>query len=449
MQYDLHACRNSGHATEMRRMQSVQQRIRVRRLAIRASLPSAACIIVLLAGIAWNVRVAVADLLASRDQPSASRRAMRLDPVNAAYPAQLAHELEVTDPQTAQALFRQAVRLNPYDAAAWIDLGLLYEEQGDFSQAESDLLHAATVDATWLPDWSLANFYFRRQRWDPFWNWARKAAQLVPDDATPILRLAWYVAPKETEIQDRLQVRRPEVQRQFLWFLIAQGDAAAVNQWGIRALASSGAVSWEDVLSACDWLIQQKRPDLALPLWNGLAAQHQIPLAAVKSGSGDAVTNGDFARQPLSRGFDWHLTNPDGVSAFLNANPSALGFEFSGRESESILLMSQVVPVEPQQPYTLAVEDASADIPGGSGLEMEVADAASGSVLARTTGFAAGRQQSRACFTTPQNVHFLTLMLDYQRQPGTVPLEGRIAICKISLLPGTAAECTPLPGVPR
>ena len=101
--------------------------------------------------------------------------------------------------------------------------------------------------------------------------------------------------------------------------------------------------------------------------------------------------------------------------------------------------MSQVVPVEPQQPYTLAVEDASADIPGGSGLEMEVADAASGSVLARTTGFAAGRQQSRACFTTPQNVHFLTLMLDYQRQPGTVPLEGRIAICKISLLPGTAA----------
>jgi hypothetical protein len=409
-------------------------------LVVRVSL-----IVVLLAGIAWSVRAAIADQLASRDTPAALRLAMRLDPANPAYPAQLAWDLQVADPPIAQSLLRRVVRLNPYDSSAWISLGLLEEEQGDIARAEADLLRAAAVDVTWMPSWSLANFYFRRQRWDAFWSWSEKAAQMVPDDATPLLRLAWYVSPSETEIQDRLRIRRPEVQRQFLWFLITQGDATAVSEWGNRAVTLHSVASGEDVLSACEWLIQHKRPDLALPLWNGLAVGHQIPFPPLELGSGDSVTNGGFARQPLSRGFDWRLTNPIGVDAFLNADPPAFDFEFSGRESESMLLLSEVVPVLPEKSYTLYIQDASSAIPPRSGLELVAAETASGEILARTTGFAGSDQQSQVCFATPQSVRFLTLMLDYQRQLGTVPLEGRIAIRKISLLPLPRAACDALP----
>ncbi len=408
------------------------------------------CLIVaLLAGIVWNVRAAVADHLASRDTPAALRLAMRIDAANPAYPAQLAWDLQVADPPIAQSLLRRAVSLNPYDSSAWISLGLLEEKQGDIAPAEADLLRAAAVDVTWMPSWSLANFYFRRQRWDTFWFWAQKAAQMVPDDVTPLLQLAWYVAPSETEIQDRLRIRQPEVQRQFLGFLTAQGDAAAVADWGNRALTPHAVASGEDVLSACEWLIQHKRPDLALPLWNGLAVRHRIPFPALEPGSGDSVSNGGFARQPLSRGFDWRLTNPDGVAAFLNADPPAFNFEFSGRESESMLLLSEVVPVLPEKSYTLFIQDAPSTLPPRSGLELVAAETASGEVLARTTGFAGSDQQSQVCFTTPQGVRFLTLMLDYQRQLGTVPLEGRIAIHKISLLPGLSAACAALPAIPR
>jgi hypothetical protein len=402
-------------------------------------------IVVLLAGILWNLRAAIADQLASRDTPAALRLAMRLDAANPAYPAQLAWTLQVADAAMAQSLLRRAVRLNPYDSSAWISLGLLEEEQGDIARAEADLLRAAAVDVTWMPNWSLANFYYRRQRWDAFWSWAQKAAQMVPDDATPLLQLAWYVTPSEAEIQDRLRIRQPEMQRQFLGFLITQGDAAGVADWGIRALSPHAVASPQDVLSACDWLIQHKRPDLALPLWNGLAVRHQIPFPALDLGSGDAVTNGGFASQPLSRGFDWRLTHPDGVTAYLNADPPAFDFEFSGRESESTLLLSEVVPVLPEKSYMLFVQDASSAIPPRSGLELVAADAASGEVLARTTGFAESDQQSQVCFTTPQGVRFLTLKLDYQRELGTVPLEGRIAIRKISLLPGPGAACDALP----
>jgi hypothetical protein len=398
-------------------------------------------IVVLLAGIVWNVRGAIADRLASRDNPAALRLAMRLDPANPAYPAQLAWDLQVADPLTAQFLLHRAVRLNPYNSGAWISLGLLEEEQGNIAPAEADLLRAAAVDVTWMPSWSLANFYFRRQRWEAFWLWAQKAAQMVPDDVTPLLRLAWYVAPDEPEMQDRLRIRRPEVQRQFLWFLITRGDATAVAAWGNRALTPYGAASGDDVLSACEWLMQHQHPDLALPLWNGLAARHQIPFPALEPGSGDAVTNGGFGRQPLSRGFDWRLTIPDGVDAFASADPPAFDLEFSGRESESFLLLSQVVPVLPEKPYTLFIQDASSDLPPGSGLELVAAETASGKVLARTTGFAGSEQQSQVCFTTRPSVRFVTLMLDYQRQLGTIPLEGRIAIRKISLVPGLSAAC--------
>lgn len=408
-----------------------------------------ALLVVLLTGIVWNVRAAIADRLASRDTPAALRLAIRLDPANPVYPAQLAWELQVADPRTAESLLQRAVRLNPYDSSAWIGLGLFAEEQGDMARAEANLLHAATVDVTWLPSWSLANFYFRRQRWDAFWSWAQKAAQMVPDDLTPLLRLAWNVAPSETEIQDRLRIRQPEMQRQFLWFLIAHGDAAAVADWGNRALTPAGVASAEDVLSACEWLIQQKHPDLALPLWNGLAVRHQIPFSALQPGSGDAVTNGGFTRQPLSRGFDWRLARSDGVEAFLNPDPPAIDFEFSGREAESFLLLSEVVPVLPEKSYLLFTQDASSDIPPHSGLELVAADTASGTVLARTSGFAGSEPQSQVCFTTPQNGRFLTLMLDYQRQPGTVPVEGRIAIRRISLWPAPGAACPALPAPRR
>ena len=177
-------------------------------LAIRA-----VCLAGLLAGIAWNVRFAIADLAARRNQPQAARLAMRLVPENPAYPAQLADEVYASDPAAAQSLLQRAVQLNRYDASSWIQLGLLREGADQLPQAEDALLQAARVDATYLPSWSLANFYFRRGNTDRFWYWAERAAHMAPDDATPLFRLTWYVSPNEGEVERRLQMSRPAIAR--------------------------------------------------------------------------------------------------------------------------------------------------------------------------------------------------------------------------------------------
>ena len=108
-------------------------------------------------------------------------------PANAAYPAQLAEELYAIDPPAAKSLLQKAVKLNRYDASSWIQLGLLSEAENDLPQAEESLLEAARVDSTFLPSWSLTNFYFRRENAARFWYWAQRAAQMVPDDATPLV----------------------------------------------------------------------------------------------------------------------------------------------------------------------------------------------------------------------------------------------------------------------
>jgi tetratricopeptide (TPR) repeat protein len=400
------------------------------------------CLAALVAGMVWNGLLAVADLSARRNQTEATRLAMRLMPANAAYPTQLAEELYASDPPGAKSLLQKAVKLNRYDAASWIQLGLLSEAGNDPPQAENALLQAASVDSTFLPSWSLANFYFRQQNAARFWYWAQRAAQMVPDDATPLFRLAWYVNPNAQEIENRLQMKRPAVEGQFVNFLLIQGDPEAVSEAASHLLQITNKESTETLLGACDWLLERKRPDLALALWNGLATRISYP----SLGADSPVTNSDFGKSPLSRGFDWHLRTVEGVSSFLNANPNALGFEFSGEEPDSFLLLNQTAPIQGKKNYALRVDYGTSGIPADSGIEWQVTDARTGALLARTTSLSSekGGEQGgtvTTCFSTPEETGFVNLSLLYQRQPGTVRVEGKLALKRVKLSGATAGDC--------
>jgi tetratricopeptide (TPR) repeat protein len=393
----------------------------------------------ILAAIVWNVRFGIADLLARRNQPDSTRLAMRLAPANSAYAAQLADEIYAGDPESARSLLQRAVQLNRYDASSWIQLGLLYEAANDSARAEEALGQAAQVDATFLPGWSLANFYFRHNDVPRFWFWAQRAAQMAPGDTTALFRLAWYASPSAGEIESRLQLRRPEVEGQFVDFLRAQGDPSAVTVAAMHLLAAGNPQSTEILLGACDWLIEEKRPELALPLWNGLAARRQISYAPVETG---LVTNGGFSKSPISRGFDWRLATVAGVSSFLNDHPNALGFEFSGEEPDGFLIMHQAAAVRAGKKYALLVDYRTTGIAGASGLAWSVTDVRSGEELGRTASLSADQGgRAVACFLVNDGAGFVDLALRYQRQPGTVRVEGKLELHGVSLSGATVENC--------
>jgi hypothetical protein len=399
----------------------------------------AGCLLAMVAGIVWNVRFGIADFLARQNQPDSTRLALRLVPANGAFAAQLADEVYAVDPESARTLLERAVKLNRFDSSSWIQLGLLYESANEPARAEEALGQAAMVDTTFLPGWSLANFYFRHSNLPRFWFWAQKAAQMAPGDATALFRLAWYASPNAEEIENRLQLNRPDIEGQFVNFLRAQGDSAAVTVAATHLLGTGGPQSTDTLLSACDWLIEQKRPELALQLWNGLAARRQISYAAVAT---DGVTNGGFSSSPISHGFDWRLGTVEGVSSFLNTNPNALGFEFSGEEPDGFLIMRQAVPVRAGVEYALVVDYSTTGLAAGSGIAWSVSDLVSGKELGHTTGLSAEQGgKAVACFSAPDGTNFIDLALRYQRQPGTVRVEGKLVLQGVWLAAATAVNC--------
>ena len=107
---------------------------------------------------AWTLRIGLADMYFQRHTLIDTEKAIRLTPGQAVYQEHLAGYLRDIDEQRAQQALQRAVALNPYDANAWIQLGLLYEAGNQLQEASQSLQQAARVDQTFLSAWSLANF---------------------------------------------------------------------------------------------------------------------------------------------------------------------------------------------------------------------------------------------------------------------------------------------------
>jgi hypothetical protein len=64
-------------------------------------------------------------------------------------------------------------------------------------------------------------------------------------------------------------------------------------------------------------------------------------------------------------------------------------------------------------------------------------------VLARTASLSSeqGGGTASACFTAPDGAAFVNLSLLYQRQPGTVRVEGKLALKGVRLSAAIAGDC--------
>ena len=140
----------------------------------------------------WSsLTLARADYLFKKDTEASVRAAIRLVPDSWSYYMRLSE----FDRAHAHDLLTTSLRLNPYNAQADIELGLQYEADGDFVRAEKQLLEAYDVDHTYMPRWSLANYYFRRDNMPEFWIWARSAAAMPANELGPSLSFAGAFRP--------------------------------------------------------------------------------------------------------------------------------------------------------------------------------------------------------------------------------------------------------------
>lgn len=361
----------------------------------------------------WSVRLSRADWLDRQGWPEAVRRASELAPGRADLRARLGD-------------WEGAVARNPHDAASWIRLGLEAEAQGDQNLAERSLLRAAEADRLFAPRWTLANYYFRRESWELFWNWARRAAESSRETPVALYRLCREVTPDLGPIFDRVVSGRLDLMDGFLYWVLAQKDLDGLRIVTERAVELAGP-DQSRMLAVCSGqMLAQGAAGDGLRLWNRLIDRGLLPFGRLDPGAGASLTNGDLRLPPKGETFNWVLPAVPGVSG--RHSPGAVRFEFSGRQPEQCELLAQNVPVLAGRRYRLRSRYRTSGIASGAGPRWLARDLAPGPPLA-----ADDWGESWLEFETPQSARVIHLALAYQRIPGTTRITGVLWLEKVRL----------------
>jgi hypothetical protein len=384
---------------------------------------------------AFAVRVAIADYWFSKETAQATEKAIALTPDQSAYDVRLALLAGDADPARAVAVLRRAVALNPSDGRAWVELGLRLEETADLTGAEQALLRAAEEDKTYLPRWTLMNFYFRRNDADRFWQWAKAAVPMIYGDPLPLFHLCGHVK-EDGELIDRLDIRKPELQAGYLFYLLDVGRADLVGPASRRLLEGHRDADIPLLLSACDRLIEAGRVDDAVTIRDGLARSGHLPFRVPEGGAASILTNGDFGVSPTGHGFDWRLPALEGISAAREEGAAGLRLTFSGAQAERAEPLLQFVPVREKTSYELKVTYRTSGIEARSGLWWRIADASG--VLKAGDDLASDEQkEQRLTFVTPAGCRMVRIALISERRPGTTRIAGYLVLRHVELRPTT------------
>ncbi len=388
------------------------------------SIPLILLLLVASLALAWQaVRLAWADVLYRRGTPELVARALKMDPGNARYHARMAD----ADASRAEQHLRAAVALNPYDSDSRIELGLRAEVAGDLSTAEQYLSDAARLDHTYEPRWTMANFYFRRGDRNQFWTWARRAAEMAYHDQSALFDLCWRISDDPEEIAGKLLPDRPRITAQYLGYLLERNRLDAAVPMARRVLAGGRREDLPLLFTYCDRMIQAGREADAVEAWNGLARPGWTGRNRLAPARGEVVTNGDFAGEFLSRGFDWRAVPANGVSAVRSGPPDGLRISLSGRQPERCALLEQYVPLPPARALRFRVHYRTSGVGPASGIRWRVMDAG-GKITLGTSGELANDSGAEAAFVVmvPPGVALGRLVLEYERMPGAMRTEGSL-----------------------
>ena len=383
---------------------------------------------VLLAGVCcaaiWVTFVSErADFLSRQGTVDPLRAAISLVPDNWEYYMRLA----VFDPDHAHDLLTRSLSLNKFNAQADIELGLQYEADGDYADAEKTLLAAYDIDHTYLPRWTLANFYIRRDNQAQFWRWARMAAEMPSDEIGPLFELCWRESPDAAAISRAVLNANPDFLRQYLSFLLAKDQLMEAAKVAPELVRTGIEDTDQSILyTVVNRLVANNDAAAADGLWRFLIDQKWAV------GDSSFPNNPNFARPPLPVSFDWSLFEFPGLHSW--PGDSGLEVEFTGAEPEECMVAEQVLYLAPGD-YTLDFAYRTTEIAPDTGIRWQIVDTGANmdenapAVIAESADLSSTDPRNDSLnFTVPKGVSLLRLRLQYHRAIGTPRISGMLDV---------------------
>ncbi len=352
------------------------------------------------------------------------RLASRLNPGNSTYHVQLGrlYQYSITNPRPKEAIqqFHDAVKANPYDPQAWINLAAAHEFQGETAKAEEDLRHASKL-APNLPiyQWTIGNYFLLHGNTQEAFRHLKVVLAGSRQYDRTVFNVAWKASGNAAYILQELIPNDLPAEFSYLKYLLTEQrfpDAEAV--WK-RIVANPETFDPHEASDYIDTLIKTGRVDAAYQAWTDLQARGFIRTAP-GGPSVNLITNGDFEDPLLNMGFGWRIQDVPGVYAGLDTatfhSPGhSLSVQFTGNQNLNYHQVFQFVKVSPKHAYQLDAFMKTQGITSDSGPRIEVVDAydphALDKLTPEMTGTSGGWNPLNMDFTTGPKTKLLLVLL--------------------------------------
>jgi tetratricopeptide (TPR) repeat protein len=349
---------------------------------------------VLLVLIGWAAKAYLANALASRPTAYNLERAVKLDPSNADYQMRLGglYEYSPLDLQLekAEAHFRRATHLDPYDPQTWLELAAAMQLQGRLGETEA-CLHRVHLLAPNLPayQWPVANFYLLQGNTEEAFRHFRVVLAGTGQYDSNVFSLAWKATDDPEKILQQLIPERVTTEFSYLNFLLSQHRLDEAQAVWKRIVAGREEFAADHSSPYIDSLIAARRAEEAYQVWTDLQKKGLIRYSSLPSEK-NLISNGDFEDELLNFGFAWRIVPVEGVytgpdTSTYHSPSHAFLLQFSGRQNLLYQHVYQYVKVSPGQSYHLQAFMKAEGITTDSGPRLEVYDPYNAAALDKLT----------------------------------------------------------------
>ena len=265
------------------------------------------------------------------------------------------YTLDDPDPALAISNFRRALSLNPRYADAWLDLGTVYESEGDFSAARDAYLQARSAyPASATVAWRFGNFLLRQGDVQQAFAEIRRAVYVDPKRSAEAFSRCWRIDPNIESVLDNVIPLDRAAYLDIIRELAADNQLAATLTVWQRLVSLHPRMSPADVVFFADFLIQKGHFDDAHGVW-----QDAFQLSDVATGDppGSVVWDGSFESNVRGGGFAWTFPAPTpGVQVILDRRQKHTGKQslrlfFDGKRNLNYEGVCTNAEVQPETTY--------------------------------------------------------------------------------------------------
>jgi Tetratricopeptide repeat len=332
----------------------------------------------------WIVKNYFADRAGHTLTIESLRLATRLDPGNSTYHVQLGrlYQYSITNPKPAEAIqqFQEAIKANPYDPDAWINLAAAHEFKGDPSSAEEDLRHASAL-APNLPQfqWAIGNYFLLHGNTQEAFQHLKVVLAGSRQYDRTVFNVAWKASGNAEQILQNLIPNNLPAEFSYLNYLNNEQRFSAAEAVWKRIVATPEPFNPHEASGYIDTLIKTGQVDAAYQVWTGLQGKGLVRTSPGGPGQ-NLITNGNFEDPLLNMGFGWRIEDVPGVyagpdTATFHSPGHSLSVQFTGKQNLSYHQVFQFVRVAPNQSYELDAFMKTQGITSDSGPRLEVVDA--------------------------------------------------------------------------